>query len=440
MTTAERTYDGVLDGAELRRRVAALFSRPVGAPRVGVEVEAIALDASTGRPVPPTPRVRGEAALSPIIGSWARARGWRAKHLAAGSPTFAGPGGRSVSFEPGGQLEYASPPFASLAELDADLREVLPSLAAVLENEGIELIARGVDPTTPLTHSRLWVEGERYRRMAAHYARRGPWGRRMMRQTAALHINLDAPGPPFEAWAVANAAIPALIAAFANSPRVEGVASGHRSARAAQWRNLDPTRTGVGGAGDPVGDYLAVALGADAFLLGPEGEPARPFESHLGRATSEDWDRHLTTLFPEVRPRGYLEVRAVDALPLTLALLPVALLVGLLFDDRARSRALAALPRPDLSAVERAGRLGLDDVDVAQRVETVFDLGIEGLRSMAPRTERSDFADRLERFRSQFTASGLDPGHRPDDRLVQSGEPTERVSPTRAHRRSGSRG
>jgi glutamate--cysteine ligase len=303
--------------------------------------------------------------------------------------------------------------------MEADLLDVVPSLASALEDEGIELVARGVDPTTPLSDARLWVAGDRYRRMAAHYARRGPWGRRMMRQTAALHINIDAPGPPFESWTVANAAAPALLAAFANSPVVEGAPSGHRSVRAAQWRCLDPTRTGIlPGAGDSVDEYLDFALGADAFLLGPEREGARSFEAHLGQATQDDWHRHLTTLFPEVRPRGYLEVRSVDALPLHLVALPVALLAGLLFDDGIRARAHAILPPPDPDLLERAGRLGLTDPEVAERVRIVFDLGIEGLESLSPEVVGPDLVARVERFRSSFTDEALDPGHRRGDRLV----------------------
>ena len=430
-----------LERADLRRRIAGLFSPTVGAPRVGVEIEAIAVERATGRPVRPTPGREGEAATAKIIEAWARQRGWRTDPSASGSPTFVGPNGRSVSFEPGGQIEYASAPVTTLAQLDTDLVDVLSSLATALAAEGIELLARGVDPTTPLAEARLWLEGERYRRMAAHYARRGPWGRRMMRQTAALHINVDAPGPPFEAWAVANAATPALLAAFANSPLVEGRASGHRSTRAAQWRSLDPTRTGIfGGAGDPVADYLDFALGAEAFLLAPEGEPARPFESYLGEAAPDDWDQHLTTLFPEVRPRRYLEMRGIDSLPLDLALLPVALLVGILFDDDTRARARAALPVPQLSALERAGRLGLADREIADQVAMVFDLGIEGLRSVGPAVAGPEFADRLERFRCSFTDAGLDPGHRPDDRLVPDGTPARRASQARVPRRSASLG
>jgi len=357
--------------------------------------------------------------MAPTLASWAKGRGWTAVRSAAGTPAYAGPDGRVVSFEPGGQLEYASAPVASLARMETDLRDVLPSLAVALANEGIELVARGVDPATPLSDARLWVADDRYRRMATHYARRGPWGRRMMRQTAALHINIDAPGPPFESWTVANAAAPALLAAFANSPVVEGAESGHRSVRAAQWRHLDPTRTGiVPGGCDSVDQYLAFALGADAFLLGSEDEVARPFETHLGQATNDDWHRHLTTLFPEVRPRRYLEVRSVDALPLQLLALPVALLVGLLFDDQVRARAHEVLPPPDPDLLERAGRIGLADAEVADVVRSVFDLGIQGLKSLSAEVVGPDIVARIERFRSSFTDQALDPGHRRGDRLV----------------------
>lgn len=240
----------------------------------------------------------------------------------------------------------------------------------------------------------------------------------MMRQTAALHLNVDAPGAPFEAWWAATAAVPALLAAFANSPRVEGGPSGYRSVRAAQWRSLDPTRTGLPATGpDPVAEYLTFALGADAFLLGPEGLEARPFGRWLGHADLDDWSRHLSTLFPEVRPRGYLEIRSVDALPLQWISVPTALVVGLLGDARAR-RSAAALPTAAPDLLERAGRLGLADPEVAERAARVFDLALEGLAEIDDAVVPSRIRSRVEAFRRAWTDRGRDPGLHPDDALV----------------------
>lgn len=406
-----------LDLPRLRASVADRF-RP-GSPdlRVGVEVEAIPVDAATRRPVPPEDRSGGRA-LVPLLRVHARERGWQEGRNYAGAPAFTTGRGGTLSFEPGGQLEYASPPERSLGALDDDLAGVLEPLARALAGEGVMLLARGVDPRTPLDEARLHLAGERYTRMAAHYARRGPWGRRMMRQTAALHINVDAPGPPFEAWRAASAAAPALLAAFANSAVVEGHPSGHRSARAAQWRSLDPGRTGlVATSADPVSDYLDFALGADAFLLGGEGIPARPFREWMAHATPGDWERHLSTLFPEVRPRRYLEFRSVDALPLRWVLVPTAILVGLLFDPTARGAA-ADLPPVTGGFLERAGRCGLADAGVADRVRTVLDLAEEGLAALDETVAPRAIRERVSAFRSAWTDQGRDPASGALDGLV----------------------
>ena len=308
----------------------------------------------------------------------------------------------------------------SLDRLRDHLETIWHPLAASLGDHGIALVARGLDPWNDVREADLHVSGERYRRMAAHYARRGDWGRRMMRQTAALHVNVDAPGPAGDAWIVANAVAPLLLATFANSSRAEGDETGVRSARAAQWRRLDPTRTGVfeGGA-DPVEDYLDFALAADAFLMGPEGEPARPFGDWLGEATPEQWQRHLTTLFPEVRPRRYLEVRSVDALPLEWTILPAAVLAGLLFDAETRTRARAILPAATLDTLERAGCAGLADPGIRSGVETMLDLAQEGLQRLGDDVAGPEVRSGLARFRADWTDHGRDPGHRSDDQLIR---------------------
>jgi glutamate--cysteine ligase len=386
-----------------------------------MEAEVIPLGRASGRPCP-VERDPGDPATpasGPMLRRWAAERGWTATRSPAGAPAFALPGGGALSFEPGGQLEYSTRPAPTVAALLDDLEGVLAPLAERLGAEGIRLLARGMDPCTPVHATRLHVAGERYARMTAHYDRGGVAGRRMMRQTAALHLNLDLGTRPRERWWLANALAPLMTALFANSPRADGVDSGHRSTRARQWRRLDPARTGVqGAASDPERAYLDFALEAPAFLLGPVDEPARPFRDWLDRGASPaDWERHLSTLFPEVRPRGYLELRCLDALPLRWYGAPVALAAGLLHDDRAAASARAALPPADADLLERAGRLGMADPEIAARARVALDLAEEGLA----RLERSPCgrgAEALRAFRRAVSDRGLDPGALPQEDLL----------------------
>jgi glutamate--cysteine ligase len=359
----------------------------------------------------------------PASGPWLRCvaaeTGWRSATSPAGAPAFELPGGGALSFEPGGQMEYSSPPCPDSDRLVAHMEEVLEPLARSAAGRGIRLLARGLDPLTPVHDAPLRVRAERYLRMAAHYDRRGTAGRRMMRQTAALHLNLDLGGEPHLRWRVANALAPLLTALFANSPEAEGSPTGHRSTRALQWRHLDPTRTGVRPhVSDPVGDYVRFALDADAFLLGHQDQPARPFRDWLERgAGGDDWERHLSTLFPEVRPRGYLELRCLDALPLALYGAPVAVAAGVLYDAESLAAAEACLPPADPALLERAGRLGMADPEVASAARLALDLAEAGLRRGRV-AGVARVAEVLQDFRRRFSDPGLDPGHDPASDLI----------------------
>jgi glutamate--cysteine ligase len=356
-----------------------------------------------------------------VVAEWAARRGWRPLGGGHGLPRWSDGQGAVLSYEPGGQLEYASPPSERVDRLLDRTEATLRSLTAALEAGGIEVVARGMDPWTPPDQAVLHLPGERYLRQGAHYDRVGPWGRRMMRQSAALHLNVDPAGVGWEAWHLGNALAPILVATFANSSRLAGEDSGWRSARSAQWRRLDPARTGVfGHDDDPPVAYAQRALAAPAFLLGPSEEPARPFRQWLdeGRVGTGEWRDHLTTFFPEVRARGYLEVRGVDALPLRWVGVPLLLLTGLLRHPTSRRCALELLPPASEAALERAGRAGLGDPEVARLAVETLEMGIAGLRELGSGAVAPRWVDRVEAFADRFTRRGRDPGHDDRDRFV----------------------
>ena len=109
--------------------------------------------------------------------------------------------------------------------------------------------------------------------------------------------------------------------------------------------------------------YLDFALRAPAILLPQLQGEHRPFGDWLrhARPTMEEWRDHLTTLFPEVRPRGHLELRSCDAVSPQWYAAPIALAVGITYDPWALRAAADLLGRPDLGLLDRAGRLGLGD-------------------------------------------------------------------------------
>ncbi|MBW3535527.1 MAG: ergothioneine biosynthesis glutamate--cysteine ligase EgtA, partial [Gemmatimonadetes bacterium] len=278
---------------------------------------------------------------------------------------------------------------------------------------GVLLVARGIDPVNPVESVSLHLRGERYRRQARHYDRFGPAGRRMMRQTAALHVNVDLAGDAMALWRAANASVPFLMAAFANAPRWAGRETGRRSERAEQWRHVDPSRTGRfspgGDADEAVAAYLEFALGADAFLIGPAEEPARPFRHWLGQGVDVAvWDAHLSTLFPEARPRGYLEVRTFDALADPWWIVPAVVTCGLLYDPDAVREAATLEAGP--CGLERAGRDGVRDAGLREGALRLLDLALDGAARRGEAWFGESALAATREFRDRFTARGRDPG------------------------------
>jgi glutamate--cysteine ligase len=212
------------------------------------------------------------------------------------------PNGSVITFEPGGQLELSAPPFAGVDTACDALAGDHDVVAAALAPLGFCLVATGVDHATECDRR----------------------------------------------WRLAHRIGPALSAAFATSPVAEGEPTGWASTRLATWLDIDPSRTAAAPGGPE--EWVSYALDANVLLMRRGGEmvPLRerlPFsawirDGHpLGAPTADDLDYHLTTLFPPVRPRGFLEIRYLDALPNPWWRVAVAVTTALLQNRDAGERA-----------------------------------------------------------------------------------------------------
>jgi glutamate--cysteine ligase len=243
---------------------------------------------------------------------------------------------------------------------------------------GITLLAVGVDPENGAADAPFQLDAERYRRMAAYFDGIGPHGARMMRQTASLQLCLGG-ADPVARWRVSNAIAPWLVALFANSPRYAGHDTGCASYRAETWRGVDQRRTGIFQGCEPLREYAAFALAAPAFLVGADDQPAMPFgELHEGATSDADVATHLSTLFPEVRPRGYLELRSIDSVDATQHAAAMVFAAGIIGDDVASAEALELLGDPDPSLLTAAGRSALADPVLARHAHDLIEIAIAG--------------------------------------------------------------
>lgn len=406
-----------LTHADLRRAVAALFEpaeHRVG-HRIGAEIEWIPVDAVTRRPVP----ISDDRGTLELVRAAGADHGWLPQLNDKGLPIVVVPGEGCFTFEPGGQLEFSAHPEPSVEALVARLAGIHRVVSTAASARGIDLLAVGLDPETPPSEAPMLLDHDRYRRMAAHFARQGPAGARMMRQTASLQIALDLGDATVRnrRWELCNALAPVLTAMFANAPIVEGAAAGVPSARAITWRALDSSRTGLAWGTDAIDAYLDFALGAEVFLLDGDPESRAPFAGWIARgATHEDWLAHLTTLFPEVRPRGYLEIRTVDALPIDLVAAPLALVALLTADANVVDAALQLTGEPSRDLLYRASYVGLADPELKSLAIRLGELAASVAAERRTPLVGPESMTTLEAFLERYTRVGRAPA---DDMLAR---------------------
>jgi glutamate--cysteine ligase len=179
------------------------------------------------------------------------------------------------------------------------------------------------------------------------------------------------------------------------------------------WRALDPARTGLPWTDRaPVETYLDFALDAPAILLPAAGGEHLRFGEWMAKAevTVEEWHDHLTTLFPEVRPRGHFELRSADAVAPQWYAAPLALAVGITYEPRALRAAADLLGAPDLGLLDRAGRLGLRDPAIARRAADLVQIAVQGCEGLGPGYFNPADLDQARTFFEQYTLRARAPG------------------------------
>ncbi|HEY1634136.1 MAG TPA: ergothioneine biosynthesis glutamate--cysteine ligase EgtA [Acidimicrobiales bacterium] len=300
------------------------------------------------------------------------------------------PGGSSLTFEPGGQVELSSAAFTGVTDACRALGRDASAVRAALAEHDIELVGMGLDPLRP---PRRVVDGPRYQAMEAFFdadSSGGHAGPTMMCNTAAVQVNLDigAPDAIGRRWRLAHALGPVLVSSFANSPLAAGRPTGWCSTRMATWLGIDPSRTSPVSQDEGWADaWVDYAMAAKVMLIRRSPDDFVPVRSglsfgewmatghELGYPTMSDFEYHLTTLFPPVRPRGWLELRYIDALPDPWWQVPVVVATCLLDDDEASAAAAEAVARCGASWLD-AARCGPSHPELARAAETCFDAAL----------------------------------------------------------------
>jgi glutamate--cysteine ligase len=321
--------------------------KPREAWRIGPEMEKFGVFAATRKPVP----YHGERSILRVLEDLSARHGFAIEREHEGGPIVAlSRGGESVTLEPGGQLELSGKKSETIHEVCAEQRAHLRQIAPISAKMGVAWLGLGFHPFAAREDFE-WVPKQRYGIMREYLPTRGGHALDMMLRTCTVQANFDysSEADAMRKMRVALALAPLTTAMFANSPWKEGKPFGGLTYRGRVWLDVDPDRSGLlpalWKADARFDDYVEWALDVPMFLFKRKGiavaNTGQSFRSFLKdgfeghRPTLEDWQTHLNTLFPEVRLKKTIEVRAADAQSADMACALPALYTGVFYDERA---------------------------------------------------------------------------------------------------------
>jgi glutamate--cysteine ligase len=390
--------------------------------RIGTEHEKFAFTREDLRPLP----YDGPRSIRALLEGLAAQFGWTPVYE-GDNPIALVKDGCSITLEPGGQLELSGAALENIHETCAEVHVHLAQVKKIADPLQISLIGLGFQP--------LWERGDipwmpkaRYQIMRAYMPTKGNLGLDMMLRTCTVQVNLDfeSEADMVKKFRVSLALQPVATALFANSPFTEGRPNGFLSYRSHVWTDADPDRCGIlpfvfeDGMGFE--RYIDYALDVPMYFVYRGGQyldaSGLSFRDFLdGRLeilpgelpTTSDWADHLSTIFPEVRLKTFLEMRGADGGPWkSLCALP-ALWVGLLYDQQALDAAWdlvadwtpeehaalrAGVPRQALKTSFRGGTVG----DLARRILALSEAGLR----------RRGIVGREELYETQYLAPALE--------------------------------
>jgi glutamate--cysteine ligase len=318
--------------------------------RIGTEHEKFAFLTDTLQPVP----YEGARSIRKLLEGLKDRFGWTGVYEGDHIIALADPKGMAnISLEPGGQFELSGAPLHSVHDTCAEVNEHLQQVREIGDALGIGFLGLGASPLWTRAETPVMPKG-RYNIMAPYMDKVGTMGRDMMFRTCTVQVNLDfaSEADMVKKLRVSVALQPIATALFATSPFLEGKPNSYKSFRSHVWTDTDNARAGMlpFAFEDGMGyeRYMEYALDVPMYFvmrngqfINCTGESFRTFlDGKLPQLPGEkpvlkDWADHLTTIFPEVRLKSYLEMRGADAGPWRRLCALSAFWVGLLYDQSA---------------------------------------------------------------------------------------------------------
>ena len=394
--------------------------KPVSSFRIGTEHEKFPFYRSDLAPVPYEGRA-GAGGIRALLEGMQQRLGWEPILDAGHIIGLAGPdGGGAISLEPGGQFELSGAPLATLHETESELAAHIADVNAIAAPHGIGFAALGASPLWTRAETPVMPKG-RYKIMANYMPKVGTRGLDMMFRTCTVQVNLDfgSEADMVRKLRVSLALQPLATALFASSPFLERKLNGFQSMRSEIWRDTDNNRSGMLAFAFDEGmsyeAYVDWALDVPMYFV-KRGDTYHDVAGASFRdllagklaqlpgecATMSDWANHLSTLFPEVRLKRYIEMRGADAGPVEMLNALPAFWVGLLYDDASLAAAWDIVK--GWSAEERQ-RLR-DDVPKAGLNARIGGRPLRDIAREVVELSRAGLARRARRHRASRAATG----------------------------------
>lgn len=321
-------------------------------------------------------------------------------------PSTCGNFSSNISLEPGGQLELSGAPLKTIHQTRNEIGRHFDDVTPIADEMGIGFLGLGYSPKFKVEDIPHMPKG-RYGVMRDYMPRVGKYGLNMMHNSCTVQVNLDfgSEADMVKKFRVSLALQPLATALFGNSVLKEGAVSGFHSFRSEVWRDVDKDRTGmlpfVFEEGMDFGRYVDYALDVPMYFVYRDGEYidvlGQPFSKFMDgtldgfegqRPTMDDWELHLTTIFPEVRLKQFLEMRGADCGPAPFLPALSAFWTGLLYDEASLDAAYDLIkawsaserqllrdevPRLGLKAEIQSHKLN----DIAKEVLAMADAGLK---------------------------------------------------------------
>jgi len=407
--------------------------KPKAQFRIGTEHEKFGFYADTLGPVP----YEGERGIRRLLEGMQALSGWEAITDDGRIIGLAGASGQgAISLEPGGQFELSGAPLETIHQTCRESNAHLSDVRKVAKDLGIEFLGMGSSPTWTLAETPIMPKS-RYDIMRNYMPKVGTRGLDMMFRTCTIQVNLDFADEADmrRKMQIGMKLQPVATALFANSPFTEGKPNGLVSWRSDVWRDVDNQRSGllpfVFEPGFTYRHYVEWALDVPMYFVMRDGvyHDATDitfrqfldggFKGRVADATPNfgDWTNHLSTLFPDVRLKRFIEMRGADGGPWRRICALPALWVGLLYDEAAMAEAEALCADwtfEEVSALREAVpatgfATGFRDASVLELSRAVVAIARKGLKARARMNEEgndeSHFLAPLEEVLARGTTS-----------------------------------